>query len=224
MKLTKIEQDILKQVLVSMEANQKLTVDELAQQCFVSKSMIVKLSKKLGYRGYTEMQYKLKPKTTVEVNNLALQDPSNQMTQYVQALADLFYYYKDAKNIVISSKNNMCVNQYITRKLCYFDVFATGTYDFDMIKTPRKDKGIALFLVEESDRQYMMDVIRNAKEKGFNIIVFSNDFAFDSLLVHFNVIFRKHKAYDFFRSDILVLFEYVLAAYAKALYEERTYA
>lgn len=51
-KLTDIEKDIMHCLNMKIAADTKVSLSELARECHVVKSTIVKCSKKLGYTGF----------------------------------------------------------------------------------------------------------------------------------------------------------------------------
>ncbi len=55
--MTEIENLIMDTMLKNITQNKNVSLKELAKQCHVADSTIVKLSKKLGYSGYIEMYY-----------------------------------------------------------------------------------------------------------------------------------------------------------------------
>ena len=59
MKLTDIEKDIMHCLNMKIADHQKVTLAQIADECHVAKSTVVKFSKKLGYSGFVEMYYQL---------------------------------------------------------------------------------------------------------------------------------------------------------------------
>ena len=61
-KLTDIENDILHCINVKITNNIRVSLTDVANECHVAKSTVVKLSKKLGYSGFVEMYYQMSDK------------------------------------------------------------------------------------------------------------------------------------------------------------------
>lgn len=53
--LTDLEKDITNAIHGHIVKGEKVSIDLIAKECFVSKASVVKLAKKLGYSGYSEM-------------------------------------------------------------------------------------------------------------------------------------------------------------------------
>jgi len=52
-RLTDLEEIILNKIHYYINKNEKVGINTLAQECFVSKASIIKLAKKIGYSGYS---------------------------------------------------------------------------------------------------------------------------------------------------------------------------
>ena len=59
-KMNATEIKILQYIIKNTDEIQKITVKELSQRLFVSKTTIINLAKKLGYEGFSELRFFLK--------------------------------------------------------------------------------------------------------------------------------------------------------------------
>ena len=59
-KMNATEIKILQYIIKNIDEIQKITVKELSQRLFVSKTTIINLAKKLGYEGFSELRFFLK--------------------------------------------------------------------------------------------------------------------------------------------------------------------
>ena len=105
--LTELEKVILNKIHDHISRNERVGINTIAQECFVSKSAIVKLSKKLGYSGYSEMYY-----TTLSSTNNALKldfshdivdtYKGDSLTIHINMLVELLKDYRE-KRIYLDS-------------------------------------------------------------------------------------------------------------------------
>lgn len=59
-KLSETEQSVLEYLLNNIDTLDDIGIKPVAMACFTSMTTVIRLSKKLGYRGYREMMYDLK--------------------------------------------------------------------------------------------------------------------------------------------------------------------
>ena len=69
--LNETEHRVLEQILDAVEHDTKINIRSVAQQSYVSTTTVIKLSKKLGYQGYSDMIYSLR-RHAEEERNLSL--------------------------------------------------------------------------------------------------------------------------------------------------------
>lgn len=55
--LTELEKTILNKINYYINRNERVNIQTIAKDCFVSKGAVVKLAKKLGFSGFSEMYY-----------------------------------------------------------------------------------------------------------------------------------------------------------------------
>lgn len=60
--LTNVEKEIVHKLQYHITMGKKVTLANLAQECHVAQSTIVKMSKKMGYSGFVEMYYQMRHK------------------------------------------------------------------------------------------------------------------------------------------------------------------
>ena len=69
--LNETEHRVLEQILDAVEHDTKINIRSVAQQSYVSTTTVIKLSKKLGYQGYSDMIYSLRRHAEEERNAAA---------------------------------------------------------------------------------------------------------------------------------------------------------
>lgn len=227
-KLTDIEKDIMHCLNLKIAQNQKVSLSDLANECHVAKSTIVKMAKKLGYHGFVEMYYQLnehqKQKTFSEVT-LADTLVEDDLTKCIDRLVALLYQNKNRKNFVNAYSRDDMLSSYMSRKLMLFDIFAPATYDFDMVKNLYLAKGLAIFADLRNNHPFeAKDIMKIAKQEGYVILAFSDsDLTWAKKYVDHFVKIKKtnYKTADFFEAKVIMLLEMVLSEYSKKYYLDK---
>ncbi|MDU5913329.1 MAG: hypothetical protein E6Z21_03505 [Anaerococcus vaginalis] len=72
-KLKKSELDVFTFLNKNSDRLLAMTIDEVAQKCFVSNATITRTAKKMGYKGFTELKYSLVNNlNSNKINNISL--------------------------------------------------------------------------------------------------------------------------------------------------------
>lgn len=225
-KLTDVEQNILNSLQTHISLYRKIHLNDLADECHVAESTIIKLAKKLGYSGYVEMYYKLygkrKQNISLDFSNYDYLMDYNFQEQ-VEAVMDLLHYYRNRKILVVSYGKADYIRDYFVKKLCMFDFIASGTYDYDMIRNPRLEKGIIFVIDGNMDNQHTMKTVCDvAIEEGYNLVSFSrtSNKAIDKES-HMNIVFKEsdYKTADFFMAKVVIFIEVLLSTYSKKYFK-----
>lgn len=215
-KLTDIEQDILIHIQKYTSSGRKITLNILAEELHVAPSTVVKLAKKIGYTGFTDMNYQMRStaqKQTAFEKGLI----EGNLDEVIGELANLLIQHENDKNLVIIPGESDYLEKYISRKLQMFDIFAPDTYDYSMVDNPRLEKGIA-FIVSDSYELGDYEIVRQAKQQGYYFVVLAKDRFHMSLnYADMKIIFQKteYKSADFFGAKVIVLIEKMLSEFAK---------
>lgn len=73
-KLSETERDVLVYLINHIEVIDELNIRDVASACFTSTTTVIRLAKKLGYRGWSEMAIELKGLTAPAQNVFSVQD------------------------------------------------------------------------------------------------------------------------------------------------------
>lgn len=212
--LSAVENEILVTIQRNSSLKQKPSLSELAEECHVSQSTVVKLAKKMGYTGYVDMAYKMYSEREWEESFRAdLIEGDLEWT--VRKLALKLLEFEDCKNIIAKSPYRDLLGSYFSRKLQMLDIFAVDTYDYSMIMSPRQKRGFAMFC-NESAIGDSTELMKIAQKEGYYTIVFSEDPANQLLrFSDFHVVFKKnnYKTANFYNARLLIFLEMVLSEY-----------
>lgn len=145
--LTELEKVILNKIQNHINKNEKVGIGIIAKECFASNGAIIKLAKKLGYSGYSEMYY-----TILATDNNALRldfcNNSNGITNgclkediniFVSALRE----FKDKKIYLDSLGICDSAKEYYLQQLLIFGFDVASSYHYEALKNNKS--GLYLF-------------------------------------------------------------------------------
>ncbi|MDH6368169.1 MULTISPECIES: hypothetical protein [unclassified Breznakia] len=229
--LNDTENLIMNTIWKYIEQNEKVNVVKIAEECFVSKATVIKLSKKLGYSGYSEMYYMMlaskKNQYSPEVFEISSLEKDGSNSQYIPNVAELLHYYRNDKILVDSLGYVDAARDYIIQKLLVFNFNANFCYHYEAFANTTFKKGLFIVMSNSGARGEILERIREAKENGFNVLVFSSDLnspagklAHTSIQIDSIKSTKNHYKADFFTAKIIVFFEMVLEEYSKTFLEK----
>lgn len=218
-KLTDIEKDIMTHLQYHISKEEKISLTELAEECHVAKSTIVKTAKKIGYSGYVEMLHYMQNRhNEKQARDLAYDLIEGNLNEMIHLLANKINECKDKKNLVVGYGNIDLLSAYLSRKLEMFDIFAPSTYEVNMIQNPRKEKGIAFFCdLREKGVKRRREMLSLAKQEGYYIIAFgdvSNQWIKQYAELYIPLRTTHYKNADFYTAKMLIFFELLLSELA----------
>lgn len=186
--LSTTDQVILSTINYHISRSEFVRVSTIAEECNVSKSTVVKIAKKLGYRGFADMRDTLSAVKADEVSESFLPLDTAEDGDALAAadrLAHLFWERRSAKHVLMSSPSSAetILSAYLARKLSMFDIFAVCTYDYAAIIPKNAEPGIAVFFEHNNDPKAVSGSLvltatrphfRLASQKGYLTVLFSD--------------------------------------------------
>ena len=176
--MTEIENSIMDTMLANITQNKNVGLKELAKQCHVADSTIVKLSKKLGYSGYIEMYYHYLnenvtgPAKDVFNENLIIGNLSEEIHKFASVI---FEHSKD-KNVISDGLRNPVLGLYLARKLRLFDIFAAYSYDYALLDVMHFKPGMYVLIQKRvSNDMPLNEMLKIAIKKGYHIILITSE-------------------------------------------------
>ncbi|MDQ0360497.1 MurR/RpiR family transcriptional regulator [Breznakia pachnodae] len=224
--LTDTENLIMNTIWKYVEKKEKVNVSKVAEECFVSKATIIKLSKKLGYSGYSEMFYMMlasrKNDYSLPTNDIDALFSDDSQDLYIQMISELLRYYQNEKILVDSLGFCDAARDYIIQKLLVFNFNANFCYHFEAFSNPSFHSGLYIVLSESGARGEILEKMSRAKENGFNIIAFTTDndspvakMAHTSIEIKSVRSGAHHYEPNLFTAKIMIFMEMVLSSYSK---------
>ncbi|PJI08589.1 MULTISPECIES: MurR/RpiR family transcriptional regulator [Clostridium] len=222
--LTELEKVILNKIQNYINKNEKVGIDTIAKESFVSKSTIVKLSKKLGYSGYSEMYYTI----LASANNALKLDFSHNSDAFmnehlkkdIDMLVETLRKYKDKKIYLDSLGVCDSAKEYYLQKLLIFGFDAASSYHYEAFKNNKS--GLYIFFSYSGYRAEIIEKVNEAIRNNFKVIAFTSNK--DSPLAKISNITvevagtksdREHYLPNFFTSNLIILLELALSEYSK---------
>ncbi|MBD7912491.1 MULTISPECIES: MurR/RpiR family transcriptional regulator [Clostridium] len=229
--LTELEKVILNKVQNYINKNEKVGIDIIAKECFVSKATIVKLSKKLGYSGYSEMYY-----TILAANNnsskLDFFNNSSDMCMNehlkgdINILVEALREFKDKKIYLDSLGVCDSAREYYLQKLLIFGFDAASSYHYEAFKNNKS--GLYLFFSYSGYRAEIIEKVNEAIRNNFKVIAFTA--SKDSPLAKISHVTleiagiksdREHYLPNLFTANLIILLELALSEYSKRYLSEK---
>ncbi len=220
--MTEIENLIMDTMLKNITQNKNVSLKELAKQCHVADSTIVKLSKKLGYSGYIEMYYHYlnnnNVKTSEDVFNENL--VVGNLNEVVRDFASVILEHAKDKNVISDGTKNPLLGLYLPRKLRLFDIFAAYSYDYELLDVIHFKPGMYILIQKRiSNDMALNEMLKIAIKKGYHIVLITygmNDFIYSDF-VDMTIQIQEDVAspIDLWEPKVLVFLEKVFAEYSR---------
>lgn len=225
-KLTQIEKDIVTHLQYYITNQKRVTLSELAAECHVAKSTVVKTAKKMGYSGFIEMSYQMQDTfQEAAAGDLANDLVEGDLEEKVLAMAQVLYDFRNCKNLVLTKGNHDICSKFLSRKLEMFDIFAPSTYEFHMVQNFRMKRGAAVFCdMRKSNAERSEELVKLVKHEGYYMIAFC-DGSSDSWLRQYadmEIVIRKtvYRTADFYDAKVLIFIERMLSRLAELMKQE----
>lgn len=224
--LTDLEQEIIKYMQSEITLGNKISLTDVAKNCHVAPSTIIKLSKKIGYSGFVEMYYQMSHQYQTS-HQISFQDDliEGDLFQTLHQLALKIKECENRKNIISSSREGDPLAYYFSRKLQMMDVFAPASYDYNMVKSRKLKAGIAFFFFKDINMilKYSMIFDLALKENYYIVVVTESEANYKSKYIdmYINIKKTQYKTADFFMTKVIIFMEMLLSEYAKISFGER---
>ncbi|MEA5050567.1 MAG: MurR/RpiR family transcriptional regulator [Oscillospiraceae bacterium] len=162
----------------------RVGISQVAAENYVSTSFIVKLCKKLGFAGYTDLFYHLQKNGPRPQPDGA--PPAAYPADQYKKFCDILYDCRDKNGFAVGEGFGDIVADYITQRLaiCGFRMF-NGVHFYDYMIFREQGQGgrqiftsnvspSFIFAVSQSgETEKVLDNVRRAKQQGFRVISFT---------------------------------------------------
>lgn len=222
--LTEVEKNILNRIHYYISKKTKAKIEQVAQDCFVSKGAIVKLAKKLGYSGYSEMYYvtfanmnHTSGENFFAVNTLTSE---YEISQNASKFSELLYEFRERRIRIDSLGYCDSARDYYIQKLQTFGFNSMSCYHFASFS--KEKAGLYIFMSYSGTRAEILEKVRIAKEYGEYVLALTNNpksplaNAAD-IFFEINGVQSENHNYkpNLFTANLIVLLEIALCEYSK---------
>lgn len=227
--LTTTEASILQKILADPERSLELSIRELAQENFSSPATVVKLAKKMGYTGYTDMIYRLyytqknlKKSDERPLNKLIDDDLFSDISEMsLEIFIDLLKVAKkqDLRIYVTGSGFSKPVAEYISMKLLVNGYDCMFTDLFAVYEQPTDKEVIVILVSQSGETGNMIKIAQKVKKLNHTMVLFTGETA-TTLMDLADISFRiknnyllndQNKDENYFYAACVFLFEYLNA-------------
>ena len=161
----------------------KVGIQQIASENYVSTAFIMKLCKRLGFAGYSELYYNL-AQSSGEGHRSSDPDPlcgliDGYTPEQAEQFCKMLMQYKERKIFVVGEGFAEEVANYIVKRLaiCGFMVFNhVHFYDYMLFREEAKRRAFKQAmdeLAEEGGVEAIINDVREAESKGFSAICFT---------------------------------------------------
>lgn len=154
------------------EGNQKISIRDLAKKTYVSTTTIIKLAKKLGFVGYSQMIYVLNE----SIHQKVAVDNVSSLTNYIneedistaEALIEDIYKNKNKKIYLIGIGFSDIIVRYFSKRLSEFDIFAYDGAPIDCINA-HSNPTIVIVFSKSGETADLIQIIKLSKKMGYTV-------------------------------------------------------
>lgn len=202
------------------QGESKINIRDVAQRSYVSTTTVIKLSKKLGYHGYSDMIYSLRRHAEEERGEAAGIDLSSILAEVdlpcIEAFANELYRCRNGCVFIVGLGFNTIASSYIMRRLATLGILAYDGSPVDMMR-PRGDPAFTVILSKSGETRDLIDVAQRAQGLGHRLYTITAHG--DSTLARMSerrLVLRTgdsvaYDVPDFFIGRTIILFEYILS-------------
>lgn len=188
-KLTSLEKEILQYFIQHMDTVQEMGVRAVAKETFTSPASVIRLSKKLGYSGFTDMYYSLLPLVKkaeydpeTEGSSLLSADyPSlfNQTSpELCQQFIDHVLLLKQKYIFIYATGFSQIAAEYIYKKLLVLGrkaIFASGSDSVGVFENNLDDIGAMIVVSKSGETEQVYQKLKKAVEAEIYTVAFTKE-------------------------------------------------
>jgi len=186
--LSELEMRVVKSVLSHIERDSgRVGIRNIAQENFVSTSFIMKLCKRLGFDGYSDLYYNLSQR----INEFSYQPRLQAMQSFVDNydeeritdFCNLLHLFRDRKLFVVGAGFADLIADYIVQRLaiCGFMVFnRVHFYDFMLFRSDSSsmmhtniEPALIIAISQSGESEVVLNDVNKAISQGYKVASFT---------------------------------------------------
>ncbi len=237
-RLTGTEREVLEALIAHNALCEETSLAELAEECHVAKSTVVKTLQKLGYEGFQDYVYSHQATSSIQgARILPRHVVEGSFSQAVEELAASIARCRGKGSVAYSGgEPGASLAAYVSRKLNMFGLSVCPSYDAVLFKALSSNAGVMFFFLRPPVHAVQMkDEVRAAYEGllgrvqqlGFHTVAFVDAF-FDEGVAGVDTLIKiagdRSTAMNMYPVKVLMLFEAALGCYAERWQDVRSHA
>lgn len=185
--LSEEELRIVTSIIDHIERGEKrIGIQQIAQENYVSTTFIIKMCKRLGFEGYSELYYQLSQKANASKRNENCEELEKLINNYNvdrgRQFCQLLKEFQDQKIFTEGNGFSSLVTDYIVQRLavCGFMVFnRVHFYDYMIFREEHKEMNtnigpsLMIAISQSGETAPVLNDVKKAKQHGFKIISFT---------------------------------------------------
>jgi len=187
--LSELDLQLLEFIINHIDHALQMGVREIAKRNYTSPATVVRLSKKLGYKGFTDMCYKLMP--MIKEVKIPQQ---NEQIDFLEISQKDFFRYNRQEDIDSFIQNVLNIKEkyifiyatgfsgiaaeYLYKKLLVLGkkaIFASGTDSIGVFESNLNDIGVLIVITRSGETEKVIEKLRIAKERKIYTVSFTNE-------------------------------------------------
>jgi DNA-binding MurR/RpiR family transcriptional regulator len=173
--LTESEELALRYIVNNIEKSLEIGVRGVAKECFASTSVVMNLSKKLGYKGFIDMVYRLELelKSTSIEKNITENFCIDFSIQKGMKFRNLLNKTKNKAIFVHGVGFSGPISKYICDKLMILGYFSMMSEYMESVEKNYEEKPLLIVVSKSGETSAILNLCQKAKLKNVPIIVFT---------------------------------------------------
>lgn len=169
------------------KSKDKVSITQIANDNFVSTSFIIKMCKRLGFKGYSELFYNLSQRVNESHNEKYVCELQSLIDNYneanVRQFCTYFQQYRDRKLFVVGEGFADLVADYIVQRLGVsgFMVFnRVHFYDYMLFRESNKqimqsniDPSMIIAISQSGETETVLEGVTRAKQNEYKVVSFT---------------------------------------------------
>ncbi|MDB1934635.1 MurR/RpiR family transcriptional regulator [Clostridium tertium] len=186
-KLTNSEQKVFTYIYANQQKVIKMKINDLAKETFTSKTVIINLSQKLGFEGFSDLKYYLKSSNSADADIKVLEDLQYGLKQNIEKTfvvieADLYKKISreviEAKTVYVFARGtSKAAGYYLNHLLLTLGVKCIFVKDYNLLtlvgNTLESDELVILISLS-GNTEKILEVANIAKVKGSRTIAITS--------------------------------------------------
>lgn len=184
------------------DGNERISIRELANKTYVSTTTIIKMAKKIGFVGYSQMIYVLNESIhqhVEEENCYRLSEfIADSDITIVEELANDIHLFKDKKIYLVGIGFSNMITGYFAKRLAEFDIFAYDGAPIDCITT-NSTPSIVIFFSKSGETEDLIQISQMSKKMGHKIYAITTSCQSTLAKVadkHIQLEYKRNKLFD----------------------------